>query len=631
MSPDTITTFLSGYLHSLREVTRDEKTGSKYGFDHIILKLAEAEEWTPLRLAFHRGGRDSAPKPKTEREHGEDFKAISKDGSTLIIFVLKDEPLTYANWIAERFEWDLRRAAAQDLSATEFSSVKSVRVILAYNKDEDANGVESYERTTRSLGTKVGDTAQLTFERWNLTELTNRVRDKLIGSPALLPEKLFKAFSYICWQVEDFTHGSEQWTEVLIPDWREFLASVLKDPISEKEVRMISVALIILNGHGKDEPAWETGWIELIEWAMLALWSAYRRSRNEKVTSAILGMWINVYLHELEIYYERNAALLCTADSLACGFQNEFAEAISSHHAYWHMARLGILAASFEELSDLFHNAGAHAELEAIQKSFQTVLNTWIGMMNANPSCHRPILDCHHLQLFLLWRALSRAGRRKEVTIIIGSIFERLMLRRLGYGGVRLIDQSNSWPLLLEYIATGVEPSESFGKSSYLIQMLLEICVGDLGEDGAALAEVIYRQLVAGKMESGEAIKFKERVELQSWVPPLDWIEKVLDGNIGNTGICITLNPYYGLPEDPDESLVAKICSLVTEMRAHHPMPIVPGMPLGAILLACLVHKSPVPPELWRLRCGEFVSEQVATNRKPKQKMKAAAKRRRST
>ncbi len=88
MTPETITTFLSGYLHSLREETRDEKTGLKHGFDHIVLKLAEADDLLPLRLAFHRGGRTGAPKPKKEHEFGEDLKVISRDGSQLTVFVL---------------------------------------------------------------------------------------------------------------------------------------------------------------------------------------------------------------------------------------------------------------------------------------------------------------------------------------------------------------------------------------------------------------------------------------------------------------------------------------------------------------------------------------------------------------
>jgi len=598
MNPEIITTFLSGYLHSLREETRDEKTGNKYGFDHVILKLAEADNLIPLRLAFHRGGRKSAPRPKKEAEHGEDLKVISQDGKKLVVFVLKDEPLTYRNWTRHKFDTDIRRAAAQDMTLPAMAAVVEVKLILAYNKDDDEEGGEEFQRLARSFPTRLGDSATLVFERWNLTELTSRVKDKLIGSPTLLPEKFFRQFSYICWQVQDFHHGSDQWREVLIPDWREFLANVLKDPVGEKEVRMVSIALMILEAHAKDDPSWEAGWIELIEYAALALFAAARKTSSKKLTAVISASWGSLYLSQLEEYYRRNAVLLGTTDSLAGGHHRNFPEVVSSHHAYWHMGRLGILALGLMEIGNGLKKA---ADKEAVLERISGVYVILTSMIRANTSCFRPMLDCHHLQIFLLWRLFSLAGRQADVVHVFSEIYHRLLQRRVNNHGARLIDQQNSWSDYLEYLATGEEPSERFGRSSFLLQMILEICVFDLGPEGVELAEHVYTNLIEGKKPGGESWRFPETVELQSWVPSEDWADAVLSGYAGDKGICITIQSYDAFGQFVDTSLSAKIQEFVSETKDAHPFEAPVGVPFSALVLACMVHNSPLPPGYWRM------------------------------
>ncbi|MES2437980.1 MAG: hypothetical protein V4584_02870 [Verrucomicrobiota bacterium] len=598
MSPEITTTFLTGYLHGLREETRDEKSGPKYGFDHVILKLAEADDLIPLRLAFHRGGRNKAPKPKKEHEYGEDLKVINRDGKKLTIFVLKDEALTYKNWLAAGFEKDVRLAASQDLTTPEMRSVTEVRIVVAYNKEDEARGVEAYERLAKSLGTTVGNSAKLIFERWNLTTITDKVKEKLIGSPALLPEQFFRSFSYICWQVEDFSHGSEQWREVLIPDWREFLGVVLRDGAGEKEARLISMALVILHAHGKKEPSWETGWIEMMEWAVLALWSAVRKSNTKSMAGEVFKIWMSFYLAELEAYYERNAVLLATEDSLTCGFNGHFTEAISTHHAYWHLARLGILGCSFLQMEQ-FMPDDKSGNKEAMRKGYNTVVDTLVKMMNANSACRRPLLDIHHIELFLSWLLLAASNRGDEVLEIFHDIHERLIFRRIGHGGVRVIDQSNSWALLLEFMATNEPPSESFGKSSYLLQMIIEICVCKLGREGEALAWAFFQHLVLGQDDFGKSFEFPETVELQSWVPPSAWLDKVLAGPVGNEGICVTVQ-YSRLGTLDVNTFSPKVREFVETMRNTYPAESLEGIPYGAVVLACVMHDSPIPPEFWR-------------------------------
>ena len=596
MTPEIITTFLSGYLHSLREETRDEQTGAKFGFDHVVLKLAEADNLLPLRLAFHRGGRVSAPKPKKEHEFGEDLKVISRDGTQLSVFVLKDEPLTYKNWTAQGFEKDLTHAVAQDLTPPELRRVKEVRVVLIYNKDDEARGVEAFDKFVKSRPPKVGKSAKLLIERWNLTDFTERVRVNLAASPAVLPERFFRAFSYICWQVQDFSHGSEQWLEVLIPDWREFLTSVLPENAGEREVRMVTMALIVLYGHGKADPSWETGWIELMELAMLALWQIAAQSKDKKVKEAVWTAWVSLYLAQLEAYYEKNANLLMTEDSLACGHHGKFSEAVASHHAFWHMGRLGILGTALLQIAA---DVKSERSKKALMTACQKVTNTLVGMINANPACFRPMLDIQHIELFLVWILLAAVGRKNEVLAIFSQIHERLILRRCGNAGIRLIDQSNSWPLLFEHIATGEPSSESFGKSSYLLQMLIELCVCKLGPQGEELAWAFYQHLVLGLGDDGKSLEFKENVELQSWVPPAGWEEIVLTKSVAHDGICVTIR-YGGIREVKRDQFGDEVRGFVEKTRAARNLTQPHILPFGVLILGCLTHRSPLPPEMWR-------------------------------
>ena len=67
-------------------------------------------------------------------------------------------------------------------------------MVLAYNKDDEARGVEAFENFAKSWPPKVGKSAKLVLERWNLTDLTDKVRSKLVDSPAILPEQFFRSF-----------------------------------------------------------------------------------------------------------------------------------------------------------------------------------------------------------------------------------------------------------------------------------------------------------------------------------------------------------------------------------------------------------------------------------------------------
>ena len=112
---DSRTSFLTYYIQSLGERTREEKRGTKFGFYWDIYNLALAEDWIPHRLPFVRAGGSETSKTKTEPEFGVDLAFLSQDLKTLRIFVLKDEILKNSTWGTHSFDIDIRN---HDASAT---------------------------------------------------------------------------------------------------------------------------------------------------------------------------------------------------------------------------------------------------------------------------------------------------------------------------------------------------------------------------------------------------------------------------------------------------------------------------------------------------------------------------------
>jgi hypothetical protein len=195
---------------------------------------------------------------------------------------------------------------------------------------------------------------------------------------------------------------------------------------------------------------------------------------------------------------------------------------------------------------------------------------------------------------------LRFAHRSGEALAIFEDIHQRLLYRRLGQGGQRLIDQSNSWANLLEFIATREEASEAYGRSSYLLQMILEISIRDFGSDGEVFARSIYRHLIQGRGDDGASFELPQRVELVSWAPASDWGEKVLAQYVGGEGVSLTINSYYDHDSSDLSDLPDRISTFVSQSRSEYPLQQPEGVPGSICILACLLHGSPIPPEFWR-------------------------------
>ncbi|HOW65160.1 MAG TPA: hypothetical protein P5186_02700 [Candidatus Paceibacterota bacterium] len=596
MNADVKTSFLTYYIRSLAERTRAEKKGTKFGFDWIIYNLALAEDLIPHRLPFFRGGAEEISKTKTEAEFGIDAAFVSRDGKALTIFVLKDEPLSNSTWTQNDFDGDLRRAAAPDLAASGLRHISEVRVILAYNKDEDQTGIDLFERQTKALGTKVGDNVPLRFERWNLTRLVEQVKEKLL-TPSLVPQHLFSLFSYICSQFADFRHGSDEWTSQLVPNWRRFLADVLSENADERTVRLLPVALLILREQGGKNRTSETGWIDLAEWAMLCAWHVHQTSANERVRVAVSQMWVGFYLAELERFYEVHSDELATKDGLAVDHTGSYVDSVvAAVVAFWHIARLGILAQAYAELMPQKGNAEGTGRKAAIQKA----ANRLARLLNANPATFRPLLDLHHIELFLIWRTFWQSRRLNDIFTWLHHLRNCLLVRRAGSTPLPFLEGGNSLSTVLETIATEEKPPEFCDNSSMLLLCIMEWCFSLPTEQRNQLIELYYRQIVLGIDNEGKPLGDAIPIDLLSWVPREDWGLKVLGQGLADDGECQSIETLGPNAVRDGATIANHLEHFIRMSRSARKNPFPEGLPISVIVLACLKHRSPLPAELWR-------------------------------
>ncbi|MFN9662571.1 MAG: hypothetical protein ACK57I_03435, partial [Akkermansiaceae bacterium] len=587
MSSASTTDFLSNYLHSLSEETADAKSGPRYGLDRIIFQLELERGNTPIRIPYFREGQDKLPTPIKENEHGVDFAFLTPDQKTLKIFVLKGERLTSKTFTSARTTNDLQRAAFPDLRDERLATVEEVILILVYNKDDDEEGIEDYDRLCQGLGTKVGDHATRSFDRWNLTKITEFVEAELLG-PSLLPENLYRKFTYLCGQLEEFDATSRYWSELLIPEWKKFLSTVLSDPVSERSMRMVPVILIILQNHAKKDNQGnltggaEIGWIDLMEWAVLAMWEAGKRisKKDQKnIGQVVIDVTVKFYLDTLHKFYQKNAKHLAAEDSLTItgGLVDD---AASSYMAHWHLGRMGLLAMMLQEWSTNIQDKNFAKDL---RESLIEVSDWIIAFHKANTACYRPMLDIQHIEIFLTWRALASIGRSVEIDEWLNKMLIRLRGRQFKKSELPWIDHRNSWETLFESLVD-LEQDRPESQPSYLLLMLAEIlslCSEEFGSQ-------IFREHVVSLTRSSQEPTNFTSIELMGWIPPASWFDDILAGPV-SSGHGVPVQLDFESPEQNIRDYI-KVSQMPEEIVAQ-----ATGLP-SIYVLACLKNQSPLPP-----------------------------------
>ncbi len=607
MNTDLQKSFVTYYLESLHERTRQEKNGAKWGLDWVIYNLGFALFGKPVRLPFIRGATGEYAKTKSEAEFGVDVAFLSEDRRELTIFVLKDEPLTNRTWTDNDFMRDLQLAMNPDLDAEGLDAVTQVTVILAYNKDEEQNGIEAYERLVGNAPSKLQDRVALRFERWNLSELVDRTLAHML-TPALVPQKFFGQLAYLCAQAADFAHGSDPWEKQLLPGWKRFLADVLSEGAGERGIALVPVALIILRQQADKNPTIQTGNIDLTEWAVIALWRSVVAVPDEKIRAGVFRFWTHFYITELERFYQDQMPFLATKQSIdQIGRRGFVGSVAASYVAYWHLARLGLLSLAFAELLPRETAEEKHSRLESLNK----IANWLAELSNANVCALRPVLDIQHIEIYLLAMAWRHAGRIKEAGGFFENMVSRLYLRRLGQGELPFLDGLNSLDNVFEQVAARPTEKVVSTDSSFFVFMLLELSCLLAPDERDPLLQRIHSRLVLGAYEAGDAGN-NPPLDLISWVAPVDWEEKVLRGYVDD-GEAVSLQPLSESRDTPAAELYATLTNVVSQLQKASKLRFQQGIPLGVLVLASLRHHSPLPPELWRSKAFPRPKEPAAT------------------
>jgi hypothetical protein len=609
MSIGSLNTFLTDYICSLYERTRSEKKGLKIGFDWIIYKLASTRDWIPIRLPFYRDIAGEISKPKTEAEFGIDLSFLLPSGEELYIFVLKDEPLTYKNWTQYNFDKDLRMAATPDLTYPELSKVKEVKVILAFNKDEDQNGIKAFTDLIHTFQSKINNNVSMTFERWNLTKLVEEIKKDLI-TPDLLPQHLSEHFRYICLQIKDFDFGTEQWENQLVTNWKSFLNVLLSDP-DERKIRLVPVVLGIANNQRKDTPNSYPGWIDLLEWAMLFLWKCYKDTNNQSFRQIIIQIWIQFYVFELEIYLTQVNQVFLTQHAFSnfSGAPNYGVSIINdAYMAFWHLGRLGILTLAPQEIQP---RTEKYLD-QAINRSADWLVNCF----RQNPASLRPILDLNHIELFLAWLIMWQARREDDIYEWLSELEQRLLVRRINERNTcPFIESQNNMDLVVEYATKGERPEGYSDSSSYLLQMLLELICSLTNDKRDDLLKRYHNRLICSIGDNSNPLTDK-KIDLVSWVPPDDWHKRILKEPVWD-GIAITTDNFISENSENHVSdpqyIATQIKTLVESIRAKYQWKLPEDIPLSVYILACIKNRSPLPPEFWRILV--FPQEEKSANK----------------
>jgi len=136
--------------------------------------------------------------------------------------------------------------------------------------------------------------------------------------------------------------------------------------------------------------------------------------------------------------------------------------------------------------------------------------------------------------------------------------------------------------------------------------MLIELCFSlSNSKQRDDLIKRFMRRLVKGIGDDGESYgkkdkNIKSRIDLLSWSPPENWEEKLISGSLAGEGGEITTGNYERYDNSETKPLPERIKSFINSVRNKFPQEAPQILPLSVCILACLKHKSPLPPEFWR-------------------------------
>ena len=264
--------------------------------------------------------------------------------------------------------------------------------------------------------------------------------------------------------------------------------------------------------------------------------------------------------------------------------------------AYWHLARLGILALSYMELLE----DETPEERNAKDNSLKMIANRIAQTITNNPAALRPILDLQHIELFLVWITFWHLGRLNDIYTWLQSMRSMLIVRRARTITLPFIDGRSSLETVFEYAATGQRPPEFCDESSLLLLCILEWCFCLEPDKRDNLILRYYREIVLGQDSFGQPMRNCKPIDLIGWLPPEDWNERIFENGLDNEGEAQAVETFQLLPTAQGSEISAKIEAFIRQCRKVDKSLFPAKIPSAAVSLACLKLRSPLPPELWR-------------------------------
>jgi hypothetical protein len=584
-------TMLTEYIKNLKERTRAEKGGKKNGLDWVIYNMAIQEGLIECRLPFYRTTSETGLSTKSDREFGIDMSFISKDGQYLRIYVIKDEELSYKNWTKHGFDKDMLMAAFPDLYSNIYKDVNEVEVVLAYNKDDNVDGIRLFDAMIAGLPDKIDNGVLRTFSRMNLTVIVEEVGSRLL-SPVLFPLELYNSLSYVCSLFEHSQHESDKWVKDLVPAWNIVLDKIITSKLDVSNIYAIPVAIDVIRSYGDANITAETGIIDIIEWSMLRLRGEYVRS-SAKIRKVIINIWNNVYVEELSGFYSRHGRALTRLHGISSFEGHSYIGVVASAiRAQWHVARMGLM---------LLENPICAKDVD--KQEDDNIDALFVSFMNSEPGALRPILDLHHIQLYLIARVLLKYRKVKELEQLLKELTNRLIVRASTDHVLPFIDGANSIRNVFDYIVYNEKPSGYVDATSQYILCLLWIAMGLPVESSHIIMRSICDNIVVLKdkisSEQNLDTEYTYRL-LQTWLPPDDFLDNIWYRSLQHEGTSYVLHLDGVSKGDLISQIISQThiyfrnigCKQKDEGGIYEE---------SVLLLACIKHNNPVPPCLWHL------------------------------
>lgn len=564
--------------------------------DWVIANIGIAKGWSVLRLPFIRREDGKIKQKKAEPEFGIDLSFFVDDEKReLVIIVLKDEKLTSTTWKSHRIQNDLNDAKDVLLDRRPYATVEKLTLVLAYNKDENAAGLTSYDNFVGSnpvnLSRGLRNPVEISHERWNLERICEEIEANVFTAD-ILPRQFSGGLHYLCSQIKDFSFGTTQWEQITQPTWRQLLKSIMGIENTDRALLTLNFCLSLIKREfdlKSSSSRISPGYIDLYEIALLA---AAARCKGKVAMYHQTRVEYFTVLHD---YFSENVAVLKCPDAFDQASFLGLTAVRSAHLAFWNIGRLCLFIHLMIELRAELSNQ----ELESV---FQVEIDSWIDLLNLtcvnNDAIFRPLIDLHHIELYLIWSAFLHKSKIPYIRTWLRKLTEFLAVRRNlnQIWKLPFIESYNRMDLVAEFAVTQQRPIGFTDQTSYLVMMLIELGSVLPPEQHREIVTDIVSSIVMPSSRKKAKRETEEQLKLVSWTPPANWATEILSGGMGREGTLRVVGCYG----DTAEEIADELIDTVRNAQLQGDTPSVFGESPVMQILASIRFQSPLPPYFWR-------------------------------